>query len=180
MKSLILVSGHVAAYKSTLSNRLSKDLGIVCLNKDLIKEILGDTAGYQNREENYRLSIATFEIMLHVAIKHLDHHESIILESNFRPHEVEKIKETFKDKDVQIITVWLTGDPLTLYERYVKREPERHHVHRSTKMMSKEVFLNAVAPFDETVYEPPVVMLDTTHFTDEKYHDLVQKLKVYL
>jgi predicted kinase len=65
MKQLIIITGDLAAMKSTLSKKIGNDLNIVCLNKDDIKEILGDSIGYQNREENLKLSYATFELMFY-------------------------------------------------------------------------------------------------------------------
>ena len=61
-KKLILISGDLAAGKSTFSNKLSSEYQILCINKDNIKEILGDNFPFKNREENYQLSVATFDI----------------------------------------------------------------------------------------------------------------------
>jgi tRNA A37 threonylcarbamoyladenosine biosynthesis protein TsaE len=51
VKKIIIITGDLAAMKSTLAKKIGRDLNIVCLIKDHIKEILGDTIGYQNREE---------------------------------------------------------------------------------------------------------------------------------
>ena len=63
MRKVIIITGHLAALKSTISKSLSSDFKIVVLNKDTIKEVLGDTIGFSNREDNLKLSKATFEII---------------------------------------------------------------------------------------------------------------------
>ncbi len=52
--------GHLASLKSTIAKRLSNELNILCFCKDDVKEVLGDTIGFSNREENLKLSKATF------------------------------------------------------------------------------------------------------------------------
>ena len=70
MSSVVLITGFLATLKTTVSQRLSKDLSILCLNKDTLKEHLGDTVGFHNREENLNLSKATFAMMYHLLRQH--------------------------------------------------------------------------------------------------------------
>ena len=88
MKQVLLVSGHLAALKSTISKRLSVDLGAIVLNKDDMKEVLGDTIGFSNREENLKLSRATFKMMVKMMVDILKINDLVILESNFNPEEL--------------------------------------------------------------------------------------------
>lgn len=55
MGKLLLVTGDIAAGKSTFSEILSKRYSIAAFQKDAVKEVLGDTIGFHNREENKRL-----------------------------------------------------------------------------------------------------------------------------
>ena len=80
--------GYLAALKSTLSKQLSQDTNIPCLNKDNMKEVLGDTIGFQNREQNQALSNATFQIMKFIAEKELELNRDVIIESNFKRNEL--------------------------------------------------------------------------------------------
>ena len=57
MKKLLLITGDLATGKSTFANILSKRYDTNVFFKDSIKEVLGDTIGFANREENKKLSI---------------------------------------------------------------------------------------------------------------------------
>ena len=83
MAKLIVFTGGLATLKTTLSKQISKDLGILCLNKDDLKAVLVDHIGFQNREENKKLSVATVQAMIERS-----HHaklagQNIIIEANF-------------------------------------------------------------------------------------------------
>ena len=56
MKKLLLITGDLACGKSTFGEILAKRYNSATFYKDKIKEILGDTIGFANREENIRLS----------------------------------------------------------------------------------------------------------------------------
>ena len=66
MRKLLLVMGDLAAGKSTFANMLSKRYHTVVFFKDSIREVLGDTIGFSNREESKKLSRATMELMFHI------------------------------------------------------------------------------------------------------------------
>ena len=59
MKKLLLVMGDLATGKSTFAGMLSRRYQVVALYKDTFKEILGNTIGFSNREENLRSSVAS-------------------------------------------------------------------------------------------------------------------------
>lgn len=56
MRKLLLITGDLEAGKSTFSEILFKRYGIVAFQKEAVKEVLGDSIEFQNREENKRLS----------------------------------------------------------------------------------------------------------------------------
>ena len=62
MGKLLLITGDIAAGKSIFSEILSKRYKITVYQKDTLKEVLGDTIGFHNREENKRLSEAAIGI----------------------------------------------------------------------------------------------------------------------
>lgn len=62
-KKLLLIMGDLACGKSTFANLLSMRYDTNVFSKDSIKEVLGDTIGFANREENLKLSRATIELM---------------------------------------------------------------------------------------------------------------------
>ena len=66
MKKLLLITGDLATGKSTFANILSKRYDTNVFFKDSIKEVLGDTIGFANREENKKLSNVTMELMFFI------------------------------------------------------------------------------------------------------------------
>ncbi|TVP86947.1 MAG: hypothetical protein EA375_00075 [Acholeplasmataceae bacterium] len=177
MKHLIIITGQLATFKSTTARQLGEDLAIPCLNKDDIKELLGDIIGYQNRAENLNLSKATFALMFHVARRVFMAHDAMILESNFRDHEFETLKDHAKTDGIRLITVFMTGDPKVLLARYLEREPTRHHVHTSTNLKTMTDYQNAMRAFDETLYGPDTIIVDTTDPASFDYERLLSDLK---
>ena len=67
MKKLILIGGVLAGGKSTFSHILGKKFNIPVVNKDRLKEILGDNIPTKNREENKKLSKISFDLMMYFA-----------------------------------------------------------------------------------------------------------------
>jgi predicted kinase len=180
MKQVLLITGNLAALKSTLAKRLSNDLNVVCLNKDDMKEVLGDTIGFSNREENLKLSKATFGMMIKLMLDILKVHDLVVLESNFKSNEIQYLNEVVSSHDIRQSIVFFTGEVGVLYERYVRRQPERHHVHTSTGLISFENFKMSMAPFDLALYGNRSFMYDTTVMNDEKYQELLKKIKELL
>ena len=92
MRKLIIITGDLAAGKSTLANSLSAELQIPCLIKDTLKEIACDAIGYETREENRELSISAVNSMIYVFNQTAKVGGDLILEANFRSEEIEDIK----------------------------------------------------------------------------------------
>ena len=83
MNKIILILGDLATGKSTFSHLLGDKYHCLVLNKDTIKECLGDAIGFKNRQENKKLSNATFLIMSYVFEMMSKTKQDIILEANF-------------------------------------------------------------------------------------------------
>ena len=83
MKKLLLVTGDLATGKSTFANILSHRYDTNVFSKDSIKEVLGDTIGFTNREENLKLSKATMELMAFLFSEFGKLNKDLILEANF-------------------------------------------------------------------------------------------------
>ena len=107
MKKLILILGDLASGKSTTADILSRKYSIPSLKKDTVKEILGDTVGFNNREENLKLSRATFEILLHAFERVSLTGGDLILESNFREAELDRLIALAEERGYQILSLLL-------------------------------------------------------------------------
>ena len=136
MKKLLLIMGDLATGKSTFANILSKRYDTNVFFKDSIKEVLGDTIGFSNREENKKLSNATMELMFFIFSEFGKLSKNLILESNFHTIELEKIHKMAFENNYEVLTIVLRGDVEILYKRYVNRmhNENRHPVHLSTTL----------------------------------------------
>jgi len=175
--SVIIVTGFLATLKSTISHQLSHALHIPVLNKDTIKEVLGDTIGFHNREENLKLSDATFHIMKHVAEKEILAGRDIIIEANFKKHELEILKHNEIFKGSHVITLFLHGEVHVLYERYLNRDHNRHPVHQSTGLLSFEVFKESMKSYRIEDCFGDIISCDTTMWDEDNQKRLLEALK---
>ena len=134
MKKLLLIMGDLATGKSAFASILSKRYDTNVFYKDSIKEVLGDTIGFSNREENLKLSKATMELMLLIFSEFGKLNKNLILESNFHMLELEKLHKMADEKNYEVLTLVLRGDIEILHKRYLNRinNENRHPVHLST------------------------------------------------
>lgn len=136
MKKLLLIMGDLATGKSTFANILSKRYDTNVFYKDSIKEVLGDTIGFSNREENLKLSKATMELMFFIFFEFSKLHKKLILESNFHKVDLERLHKMAYENNYEVLTIVLRGDVEILHKRYLNRiyNENRHPVHLSTTL----------------------------------------------
>lgn len=180
MSKLVVFTGGLATLKTTISKRIAQDLGVLCLNKDNIKEVLVDTIGFKNREENKKLSHATVSTMIEIAKQARISNTSLLLEANFKLDELEKISLVSGFMDTKILTVFLYGDTMVLYQRYVDRQSLRHSAHKSTGLLSFEMFEWSLKEHQVKDCIGHVITVDTTLFDESDYQVLLNKIKAFL
>ena len=145
MRKLVIITGDLAAGKSTLAAALSMELKIPYLTKDSLKEIACDIFGYQNRDENRLLSKAATRDMVYFFNQCALVGNDLILEANFRAAELEEIKAIADAENYRVALIVLTGDVPLLYQRFLDRLPSRHIAHRSLNLdYSLERFTNYI------------------------------------
>ena len=142
MKKLILITGDLAAGKSTYSKILSERYNISVINKDPLKEILCDTIGFDGREQNLKLSVAATSVMCYLFSEFARLGRDIILEANFHAQELVRLNETAKENGYGVLTLVFRGDVKILHERYMNRIrcEHRHPGHLSTALDELEDF----------------------------------------
>ena len=134
MRKLIIITGDLAAGKSTLASALSERLSIPFITKDSLKEIACDIIGYQTREENRLLSKCATCDMVYFFKQSALVGADLILEANFRAEELREIKELVDEYDYRVALIMMTGDIPLLYQRFLDRLPSRHIAHRSLNL----------------------------------------------
>lgn len=170
MKKLLLITGDLAAGKSTFAGKLSARYNILALQKDTVKELLGDRIAWHNREENKSLSDAAIEIICHVFSRNAATEADMILEANFHEKELETLHSLADRNQYNVLTLVLQGDADVLYRRHIHRmkEENRHPVHLSTTLDQKEDFLK-LTEFIRTEKVPGKALV--IEATDLSYQD---------
>lgn len=167
MKKLIIMTGDLATGKTTFSKILSERYNIEAYNKDTIKEVLGDTIGFTNREENLKLSHGTIGVMTHIFEKYAATGHDLILEANFHRDEIGKLKEIANMYGVEVLTLVFEAELHTLYERFVHRIEfeNRHPVHKSAGLVDFEAFEEYILNSRKEVNIEDYVTIEATDFT---------------
>lgn len=162
MRKIILIGGDLASGKSTYSKFLSKKYNLSLINKDSLKEILGDHIETKNREENKNLSVTSFALIKYL-IENIK--DDLIVESNFKPYEMEELKKY--ELDNEILSLHFFGDDEILHDRFHKRlKAGRHHVHKSQDFSNINDFIAVLNELRNVNYIGEVVRVLATKTND--------------
>ena len=178
MNKLILIGGVLAGGKSTFSHMVGERFNVPVVNKDRLKEILGDNIPTANREENKKLSVISFELMTYLmGCKG----EVLVLESNFKDYELSEITALTSENGTDVLSIFLDGDNATLHRRFNKRLNEnRHPVHKSQDFTRLEDFAGTLDELRRAEYPGELIRVDCTDFSYQKDETLYEKIKVFL
>lgn len=182
MKKLLLITGDIAAGKSTFSKILSERYCTVVFQKDTIKEILGDYIGFHNREENKILSNTTIEIMCHVFAQIAATGSDVILEASFHEGELIKLHSIAQEGKYDVLTLILQGNTDVLYDRYIHRmtEENRHPVHLSTTLDVKEDFVKAAELFRNEKVTGKNLIIEATDFSYRENGEILKQIDSFM
>ncbi|HEX3568283.1 MAG TPA: ATP-binding protein [Candidatus Saccharimonadales bacterium] len=180
--SLVLVNGIPGTGKTTLARKLTKDLGMPCLGKDMLKEFLFDTLGVGDLTWSQTLGGATFR-MLYEFIDHmLTRGESIIIECPFYADAARPvIAKTLKATNARLVEVYCTTDPAVRRQRFIDRNEsgDRHPGH-----VDQNYYLAQANATEPTKYPPldlgTLIKVDTTSFGEADYQVLLQRVRAAL
>lgn len=179
MNRLIIITGDLAAGKSTLAASLSEELQIPFIIKDSLKEIACDEIGYSNREENRRLSITATNDMIYFFKQCAMVGNDLIMEANFRHQELVDIQIIAEQYSYQVVLLVLTGDIDLLYQRFLDRLPTRHIAHRSMNLENSiERFANYINELrdEDLVFNPHFIDMSDLD-EDEVVSEALQIIK---
>ncbi|CAN5898629.1 AAA family ATPase [soil metagenome] len=157
----MIVCGPSGGGKSSVAGPLSEHLGVPLISKDELKEVLFDSLGWGDRERSRQLSNAAYDLMYHLAGRHLEAGRSCILEANFRPEAAVRLAALAESTPFNTVTVRCHADPDVLRERLTRRAEERlrHPGHLDAALRAEvESLIEGGSP----VLGGPVVEVDTT------------------
>ena len=182
MKKLLLITGDLACGKSTFGRILSKRYHTVMLCKDTFKEALGDTIGFANREENLKLSKASVELMTLLFGECAALGKDLILEANFRAHELEKLHRLAEEMGYSVLTLVFRADTPLLHKRYLNRvhNENRHPVHVLAVLDVYEDFEVYIARAREEFVPGATLLVDANDFSYQTDEALLEKLDGFM
>ncbi len=175
---IILISGYCATGKSTFSQILSEKIHIPSLNKDTLKECLGDNIGSEQTSTIPKLSTTTVSLMIFMAEELLKANVNFILEANFKEHEIEKLRNLINKYKSECLTYLFKGDLQTLYKRYIERDQIRHWVHTACTV-SVDEFIDSQKTLGE-IKIGKMINVDSTIFSNVDYDYLICQAQDFL
>jgi adenylate kinase family enzyme len=129
---IILLQGPPGSGKTTLASKLSKELGILHISKDELKETFFDSIGCDDPELSRKLGMVSNKILFKIIEKASNNSNHIMIESNFDP-ELGKIdlENAIKGKQINVVEIFLSAPNETLISRFENRwnSGERHRGH---------------------------------------------------
>jgi predicted kinase len=182
MKKLLLIMGDLATGKSTFAKLLSDRYHTVLFCKDPIKETLGNTFGFSNREENLRLSYATAELFYLILGEFAKQNVDLILESNFRIGELETIQKIAMDYGYKTLTLVLHGDIEVLHKRYLNRmhNENRAPVHLCEQFNTLEGFGKYIDSLRTATVPGDYIQIDANDFSYQTDRELLDKINCFM
>jgi predicted kinase len=178
MKKLILIGGSLASGKSTYSMILKEKYNLTVINKDKLKEILGDNILVKTREENKKLSVISFELMMYL----LECNEScIVLESNFKDYELKVLKEKCEKLNYSVLSLFFDGNNEILHKRFNERlNQNRHYVHKSQDFTSISNFIEVLDDLRKAEYFGKIINVDCTNFNYQQDEKLFKEIEEFI
>ena len=182
MNKLLLIMGDLATGKSTFANILSKRYDVNLFYKDSIKEVLGDTIGFSNREENKKLSNASMELMYFIFKEFGKLGKNLILESNFHTVELERLHKIAYENNYEVLTLVLRGDVEILHKRYINRmqNENRHLVHLSTTIDVYEDFKKCTEYLRSAKILGKIININTDDFSYQTDNEILAQVDDFL
>ncbi|MDQ6669454.1 MAG: AAA family ATPase [Chloroflexota bacterium] len=177
---VLLVTGAPASGKSTLGRRLARDLGLPFISKDLFKETLFDTLGWDDRAWSRRAGLASIKLMYRTAAALLEAGQSVAMESTFSPQwDTPALLELAQTSGCQFVQVVCKTDGSILYERFEQRarSGERHPGHADDKNLDEWRGRLLTEQWPALPLAGPVLEVDTTTKLDSLgYRDVLARV----
>jgi predicted kinase len=180
---VLLVTGPPASGKSTVGRRLAHDLWLPYLSKDLFKESLFDTLGWQDRAWSKQLGGASMGLLYKTAEALLEAGQSLALECNFykrwdTPRLLE-LRQRYGCRFVQVVC-WADGPTLVARYAHRARSVERHPGHCDAEHVEEWSARLLTERWDALPLGGPVVAVDTSHLEELDYDPLLASVAAVL
>ncbi len=181
MKKVVLVTGSRTSLKTTVCQKLETDLGIMVYNFDDLKKIIIGLDTERQLEKSKYYNLVTLNLISKLIKDTLAVHEYVILDMGYTETRYVHLTKLCKTEDFDLITLFMTGDPDVLYDRYVKRVKYEVQRGEESDIMDlldfKDTMMSISDKFDHTCIQT----IDTTSFDDQDYtilmHQIIDQLE---
>ena len=178
MKKLILIGGVLASGKSTYANILKDKFNLTVVTKDRLKEILGDNIYVNNREENKKLSVISFEMIKYLISCNMT---TIVIESNFKDYEMNELKNHCLQLNYDVLSLVFDAEDEILHKRFLNRLNEnRHYVHKSQDFTDIKDFIPVLNELRNVKYIGKIIKVNCNDFTYQDNQKLFNELEKFI
>jgi predicted kinase len=178
---IILVTGPPASGKTTLAERIARELRLPLIAKDVIKETLFDAFGTRDREWSIWLGRATYALIFRFLEVQLAAGRSVVVDATFGPEIANLEFETLKTRyPFSALQIFCFAPNEVLYERYTDRAAERHPGHVDSHILDE-----IKAQLEENRWQPldvggETINVDTSDFDSVDFEGLVKAASRHL
>lgn len=175
MRKIILIGGDLASGKSTYSYFLRDKFKLGLINKDHLKEILGDHIIAVNRAENKNLSVISFALIKYIIASTK---ENLIIESNFKKEEMQELAKL--TEEISFLSLKFMGDYEMLHQRFLDRLANRHPVHKSQDFSDIKDFIPVIDELRNVNYIGKVINVNVSDAQTCENQALLQQIESFL
>ena len=186
---LIIVTGYLAAVKTTFALNLSQELRIPCFSKDLLKISLSRALPVNDRDGSKRLSAAAFDAIEFIAERFMETHCPLIIEANFDMDENhggikegDALKMLADRYNYRTLTYLFTGDPLVLFERFKRRDkmPQRGRTNYEWGEFTLKDYENAASSLERFNIGGQLERIDSTDYDSVDFAHHIETARKFI
>lgn len=172
---LVVIQGAPGSGKTTLVNRLRKDIEWPILGKDDLKELLFDKIPQSDSDFSRLQGAVAFDMLYAFAKRFLAQDQSVIIEGAFwKDASRKEIASVVKETGAQYLELFCHVDEEIRRERFAERQ--RHSAHRdATVEVAKKV---ANQNYDRLELGDCIEVDTREPITKDKYKEIVEAIKV--
>ena len=174
--TLILLSGHPATGKTTISKKIAGKFKLPVVSPDSIKEIIWDCVGWEHDKEEWnKFGKASFEVMYYFIQENLSKNKSIVVDAHFNPEINNERINNLKDKyGCEILQIYCNARKEVIIERFKNRirSDNYHsgHKHGIDMVYTKEEYFSKIGEGDKRLaINGKTLEVDTTNVDNIDY-----------
>ena len=184
-KYIIIITGELAAGKTSYGKKISDTLKIPFFSKDEIKEVLYDS--FNNNHLDYdskrKIGANSYAVFYYIIEEQMKVGLPIIAESNFVKESIPIIKKLLNEYDYRCITIRFEGDLQILHKRFLEREysNERHMGLVANGVFDNfENFEKTAIKSKEFKIDENEILVDTTDFSSVDFDYIIKCIQEYI